>query len=63
MKIKRLVETENGEVEFEANLNADEVSFIMELGINILMAKGATLFSINTEEEPKLISEGTTTVQ
>ena len=44
MIIKRLIETENGKAEFEATLSEEELSFVVELGVNILMARGANFF-------------------
>lgn len=47
MKIKYLKETAEGEVTFEANLNPDEVEFLLTYSINNLLSKGIMPFSVN----------------
>lgn len=41
MKIRKTVETENGELEFEATLTEEEAKFVVEVGLNILLAQGS----------------------
>ena len=49
MKIKHTIENEGGTVELQANLSADELSFVIELGLNMLLAKGALPFTTDNE--------------
>lgn len=44
MYIKTAIQTENGEVEYQANLNENEVAFLLEYAINSLMQQGAIPF-------------------
>lgn len=42
--IKKIIETPEGEVEFQANLSHEEVQFLLEFAINSLMKEGAIPF-------------------
>lgn len=44
MYIKQVIQTTDGEVEYQANLREEEVSFLLEYAINILMRQGALPF-------------------
>ena len=44
MRIKKTIETENGAVEIHAELNPDQVQFLLEVGLNVVMAKGVRPF-------------------
>ncbi len=39
-----MFETPDGGAEMEANLTPEELAFVVELGVNILLAKGAIPF-------------------
>ena len=43
-EIKKIIETPEGEVEFQANLSNEEVQFLLEFAINSLMKEGAIPF-------------------
>jgi len=46
VKLKSVIETQEGAVEFSANLNPEEVKFLLEYSINMLMANGALPFTL-----------------
>ena len=46
LHIKTALQTENGEVEYQANLSEQEVSFLLEYAINSLMKQGAIPFTM-----------------
>lgn len=46
MKLNSVIETQEGAVEFSANLNPEEVKFLLEYSINMLMANGALPFTL-----------------
>lgn len=45
MKIKHAIENQDGTVELQANLNAEELGFVLEVGLNYLLAKGVMPFT------------------
>lgn len=55
MQIKKLIETEDGQVEFSANLDEKEVSFLLEFAINFFMRQGAMPFSVEHGEQLELL--------
>ena len=60
------VETKDaeGNVAFHGKLNSTEVSFVLNVGINYLMANGAMpLFTGKDEEELAIVAKTPTTVQ
>ncbi len=48
MKVNHTVENQDGTVTFEANLNNEELDFVIEVGLNFLLAKGVMPFASNT---------------
>ncbi len=58
MKIKHSIENADGTVDLEANLNAEELSFVIELGLNMLLAKGVLPFT--TDNEANIVANDTT---
>jgi hypothetical protein len=45
LKINHSIENQDGSLTFEANLSEEELSFVVELGLNILLAKGVMPFT------------------
>ena len=56
--IKTAVQTENGEVEYQANLAEKEVAFLLEYAINSLMRQGAIPFAM-VKDSSTFIGQGT----
>lgn len=56
MKLNTVIETDKGAVEFTANLTAEEVQFLLEYSINMLMANGALPFTL--VDESSVVSSG-----
>lgn len=50
MQIKQLIETPEGQVEFNANLDSTEVEFLLTFAINYLMRQGAIPFAVSKKE-------------
>lgn len=44
MQIQKTIETEDGAVEIRANLSPEQVQFLIEVGLNVVLAKGAKPF-------------------
>lgn len=63
MEIEIRTEDEDGNVHFEGTLKQNEVNFVLNVGINYLMAKGAFPFMVQDPDEPVVAVEGTGTVQ
>lgn len=63
MRIKKTIETENGAVEIHADLNPDQVQFLLEVGLNVVMAKGVRPFIAPGEKEPHDLHQRNDTVQ
>lgn len=60
MLVNKAIETENGTVKFEGELEPKELDFVLKIGLNTLLQLGAIPFTTKSEEE---ISESTPTVQ
>ena len=58
MKIKTLVELDDGTAEFTGKLSSDELQFVVDLGINVLLSKGVSVVSTN-----KTVIEGSEELQ
>jgi len=58
MKIKTLVELDDGTAEFTGKLSSDELQFVVDLGINVLLSKGVSVVSPN-----KTVIEGSEELQ
>jgi hypothetical protein len=59
MQIKSLVETEDGAAEIQANLSEEQVKFLVEVGLNVVRAKGAQPFLAKTEVDVHQLVQGT----
>ncbi len=44
MQINSIVETPEGAVEVNANLSPEQVQFLLEVGLNVVLVKGAKPF-------------------
>lgn len=53
MLINKTIETKDGTVQFQGELAQDELDFILEIGLNIVMANGAVGFLSN--KNPKVV--------
>jgi hypothetical protein len=63
MKITNLVETPEGAVEVEANLSPEQVQFLIEVGLNVVLAKGAKPFLTSGDFGVDQVHAGTDTQQ
>lgn len=58
MKIKTLVEYEDGTAEYTAKLTANELQFVVDIGLNMLLSKGVAVVDSN-----KVMVEGSEELQ
>lgn len=58
-----MIETPDGAVEVQANLSPEQVKFLLEVGLNIVLAKGAAPFVSNKDFTEEQIHTGSDTVQ
>jgi len=63
MKINSIVETPEGAVEVSANLSPEQVQFLLEVGLNVVLAKGARPFVQENNFTVDQLHGGTETVQ
>jgi hypothetical protein len=63
MIINQVVETPEGEVEVHANLSNEQVKFLIEVGLNVVLAKGAKPFIQTHDYTADQILTGNGTVQ
>ena len=63
MIINQVVETPEGAVEIQANLSEEQVKFLIEVGLNVVLAKGAKPFIQSADYTPDQILSGTDTIQ
>lgn len=56
MEVNKTIESENGSVVFQGSLNAEEVDFVLGIGLNELFARGALPFT--TETKHRLVVGG-----
>jgi len=63
MRIKKTIETENGAVEIHADLTSEQVQFLLEVGLNVIMAKGVKPFITPGEKKLHDLHQGNGTVQ
>lgn len=65
MEIKVKTLNEDGSIFFEGTLRQHEVQFVLEVGVNFLLANGASPFIQDEDEEidEVMIAPGTTTHQ
>jgi hypothetical protein len=59
MQINKIIETEDGAVEVNATLSPEQVQFLLEVGLSIVLAKGAKTFMVQKEREPSSLIQGT----
>ena len=60
MLVNKAIETANGTVKFEGELEPNELDFVLKIGLNTLLQLGAIPFTTKKDEE---IPEPNTTVQ
>ena len=63
MMIETVVETREGAVDLKANLSPEQVKFLIEIGLNVVLAKGATTFAGINEHAIHDIHQGNGTPQ
>lgn len=51
IKISKTIETEDGKVEFQGEVNQDELDLIITVGLNYLFQQGAIPFRVLPEAE------------
>lgn len=51
MLIKKIIETEDGNYEFSANVTAEEFQYFFAIGVNFLLQEGAIAVEGSDEEE------------
>ena len=52
MKINKTLETELGKVEFKGELSAEELDYVLQIGLNTLLMMGALKTSTALSSEP-----------
>jgi hypothetical protein len=55
MHIKKLIETEQGAVEFSAELSGEELEVVITVGLNTLLRAGALPFLTEQRQESKAV--------
>jgi len=60
MLVNKAIETENGTVKFEGELEPKELDFVLKIGLNTLLQLGAIPFTTKGEED---VATSTPTVQ
>ena len=64
MKIKVQTEDKDGNITFDGILNQQEVDFVLNIGINYILANGAMpFFNGRGDEEVKIVSPPPATTQ
>ena len=63
MQINSVVETPEGAVEVSANLSPEQVQFLLEVGLNVVLAKGAKPFVQSSDFTSDQLHPGPETVQ
>ncbi len=63
MQINTVVETAEGQVEVVANLTDDQVKFLLEVGLNVVLAKGAKPFLTKDDYPEVQLHDGNQTAQ
>lgn len=54
MLIKKSIKTPSGTLQFEGELAGDELDFVIEVGLNIILASGVPPFLKETDSQEKL---------
>jgi hypothetical protein len=57
MLVNKSIETENGTVKFEGELEQNELDFVLKIGLNVLLTQGAIPY---TTKKVDAAAEGTT---
>lgn len=55
MELKKVIETEEGTVEFTGTLEGKELQAVIEVGLNTLLAHGALPFYVDEAENQKVV--------
>lgn len=64
MKIEVTTKDEDGNIAFTGTLNKTEAAFVLNVGINYLMANGALpLFTGKDDEELGVVAPGSSSIQ
>lgn len=63
MQIDKIIETPEGAVQIQANLSEEQVQFLLEVGLNVVLSKGAKPFLAKNEFTRDQIQQGTATIQ
>jgi len=63
MQINSIVETPEGAVTVSANLSPEQVQFLLEVGLNVVLAKGAKPFVQRDSFSPDQLHPGTENLQ
>lgn len=63
MIINQVIETPEGAVEIQANLSPEQVKFLIEVGLNLVLAKGAVPFIKEGDFGVEQIQSAVDTVQ
>lgn len=63
MQINSIVETPEGAVEVNANLSPEQVQFLLEVGLNVVLAKGAKPFVQKNSYTTDQLHEGPEIIQ
>lgn len=63
MQIQKIIETPEGAVEVQANLSPEQVQFLLEVGLNVVLAKGAKPFLTPEEFDPHQFVPGPKIIQ
>lgn len=58
MKISKALETPDGTVQFDGEINQDELDFILSVGLNFLMQQGAIPFKILKPQDKSHVAPG-----
>ena len=63
LKISKSIETTDGGVTFDGELNADELDLVISLGLNHLLLSGALPMKVMKDSDAATMSPGTETQQ
>lgn len=63
MEIKHIVEREDGTAVFQGVLTGKELAFVVEVGLNQLIAEGAIPFLMESEETEAVVQPAVDTLQ
>ncbi len=63
MKVKKSLETPDGVVEFQGELNQDELDLILTVGLNYLLQQGAIPLRVMPETDRAKLTTGSEELQ